>query len=158
MSPFVTSETCSQFSVSVLSKYFASHTEYLVHYKVISYAPTALTPSRNLALFVYITRSDCVSHYYLILSTPTRISSQSDCVLPYPYHINLSPKGFSRTDKTWLFSPYLLLYQSPYLLTSNVRFECLFTFSTRSKALDRFHFRNSALNAPNPSLSPAIGQ
>ena len=76
-------------------QYFASHTEYLVHYKVISYAPTALTPSRNLALFVYITRSDCVSHYYLILSAPTRISSQSDCVLPHPYHTNLSPKGFS---------------------------------------------------------------
>ena len=96
----------------------------------------ALTSSRQSGSIVYIPLSDCVSHYCLILSAPTRISSQSDCELPHPYHTNLFPKVFSHTAEPWLSSPYLSLYQFPYLLISKARFGRLFTFSARSKALE----------------------
>lgn len=72
----------SLFSVSVPSNHSVSHTGYPVPRKVISYVPLApsLLPGSP-PLSAYIPRSNCVSHYCLILSAPTHIFSQSDCVL-----------------------------------------------------------------------------
>lgn len=88
----------SRFSASALSNHSASHTSSHVLYRVTSCAPTASTlPPGNPALSAYITRLYFVSRYCLILSAPTHISSQLDCVLPYLYHTNLFLKGFSHT-------------------------------------------------------------
>lgn len=113
--PHFTIPTLPQLSVSILSNHSASHTNCHVFYRIISCIPPALSISPdNLALSAHTLRSNCVSYYYLILSAPIHIPSQSNCVLPY-----------------------LLLYQSPYLFISNIRFGRLSTYSAHSRSLGR---------------------